>query len=196
VRRVLRGCDADRRREVSPGPGAVILDAMFKACPECGGEFQSWVARCPDCDVALVITSGASPSARPAPRMLPHASELVCIERGDPWHLRELAERLQEQGVSCRIDVHPQTGRSQAPAQGGAGARGTQFGLYVRAEDAALAQQLRSDHLAAVVPDAHAPSFEPGAALSECPACGEPLAEGAARCASCELEFPEQGADG
>jgi hypothetical protein len=51
-------------------------------------------------------------------------------------------------------------------------------------------------HLAAVVPDAQALAGEPGAALSECPACGEPLAEGAASCASCGLEFPEAGADG
>ena len=165
---------------------------MFKTCPACGGEFQSWVARCPDCDVALVIASGEAPPAPPTPRELPHARELRCIERGDPWHLRELAERLQEQGVSCRIDVYPPEGQIRPPAQRGAGTSGTQFGLYVQAEDAALAQQLRSQHLAQVVPDAHALAAEAGAALTECPACGEPLAEGAASCASCGLEFPDQ----
>src|SRR5512145_1555790 len=134
-------------------PEAVILDAMFKACPECGGEFQGWVTRCPDCDVALVIASGDAPPVRPAPRELPHASALVCIERGDPWHLRELAERLQEQGVSCRIDVFPPEGRIRPPAQRG-GTSGTQFGLYVSAADLPLAQRLRGEHLAEVVPDA------------------------------------------
>lgn len=166
---------------------------MFKTCPECGGEFQAWVARCPDCDVALVVASGEV--ARPAPRELPHASELVCVDRGDPWHLRELAERFQQQGVSCRIDVYPPDAAIRPPTQRGAGV-GTQFGLYVRAEDVALAQQLRAEHLKVVVPDAHALSGEAGAALSDCPACGEPLDEGAARCASCGLEFPEHGTDG
>jgi hypothetical protein len=66
----------------------------------------------------------------------------------------------------------------------------------VRAEEVALAQQLRAEHLKVVVPDAHALSGEAGAALSDCPACGEPLDEGAASCASCGLEFPEHGTDG
>jgi hypothetical protein len=176
------------------GRGAVILGAMFKTCPECGGEFQAWVTRCPDCDVALVIASGEV--ARPAPRELPHASELVCVERGDPWHLRELAERLQQQGLSCRIDVYPPDSAIRPPARRGAGTSGAQFGLYVRAEDVALAQQLRSEHLKRVVPDAHALSGEAGGVLSDCPACGAPLEETAVSCASCGLEFPEQGADG
>lgn len=167
---------------------------MFKTCPECGGEFQAWVTRCPDCDVALAIASGEV-VARPARRELPHASELVCVDRGDPWHLRELAERFQQQGVSCRIDVYPPDAAIQPPARRGTGASATQFGLYVRPEDVALAQQLRAEHLKRVVPDAHALSGEAGGALSDCPACGEPLAEGAASCASCGLEFPEHGTD-
>jgi hypothetical protein len=169
---------------------------MFKTCPECGGEFQAWVTRCPDCDVALVIAG--EEVARPAPRELPHAGELVCVERGDPWHLRELAERLQQQGISCRIDVYPPDAAIRPPARRAAGTSttGTQFGLYVRAEDVALAQQLRSEHLAEVVPGAQALAGEVGGVLSDCPACGTPLAEGAGSCASCGLEFPEQGGDG
>ena len=167
---------------------------MFKTCPGCRGEFQAWVTRCPDCDVTLVIAVGEV--ARPVTRELPRASELVCVERGDPWHLRELAERLQQQGVSCRIDVYPPDAPIRPPARRGSAAAGTQFGLYVRSEDLALAQQIRTEHLQRVVPDAHTVSGEANAVLADCPACGAPLEEGAASCASCGLEFPELGADG
>ena len=166
---------------------------MFKTCPECGGEFQAWVTRCPDCDVALVIASGEV--APTVTRELPHARELVCVERGDPWHLREIAERLQQQGVSCRIDVYPPDAPIQPPARRGSAAGASRFGLYVCAEDLALAQQIRSEHLQRVVPDAAAPVVEAGAVLADCPACGTPLGEGAVSCASCGLEFPELGTD-
>jgi hypothetical protein len=166
---------------------------MFKTCPQCGGEFQAWVASCPDCDVALVIASGEV--VRPVAQELPRASELVVVERGDPWQLRELAERFQREGLSCRIDVHPPDAAIRPPARRGSPAGGIRFGLYVRAEDVALAQQIRSEHLESIVPDAHAVSGEPGAALADCPACAAPLGEGASSCASCGLEFPELGGD-
>ena len=168
---------------------------MFKTCPECGGEFQAWVTRCPDCDAALVDASEAA-VARPARRGLPHASELVCVQRGDPRELRGLAEQLQQKGLSSRIDVHPPDAAIRPPRARGSGVTGTQFGLYVRAEDVALARQIQGEHLKQVVPDAHALSPESDAVLSDCPACGASLAEGATSCASCDLEFPEQGDDG
>ena len=166
---------------------------MFKTCPECGGEFQAWVVNCPDCEVPLGFASGEV--VRPVAQELPRASELVPVERGDPWQLRELAERFQQQGLSCRIDVYPPDAAIRPPARRGSPSGGSRFGLYVRPEDVALAQQIRSEHLKSIVPDAHVLSGEPGAALLDCPACGEALAEGASSCASCGLEFPELGAD-
>jgi hypothetical protein len=166
---------------------------VFKTCPECGGEFQEWVERCPDCAVAL--STGPLEAARQKPaRELPPARELTCIERGEPWHLRELAERLQQQGLSCRIDVYPPDAPIRAPARRG-GSVTARFGLYVRPDDLALAQQIRSEHLQRVVPEAPAPAGETGAVLADCPACGARLAEGDASCASCGLEFPELGAE-
>jgi hypothetical protein len=143
--------------------------------------------------VALVEGAVAVPPPL-APEELPPARELVCVERGDPWHLRELAEALQERGISCRIDVHPPDAAIRPPARRGAPTQ-TRFGLYVRAGDQAQAAQVRGEHLERAVPDAAGLDGEPGALLSDCPACGAPLAEGAASCASCGLEFPELSAE-
>jgi hypothetical protein len=166
---------------------------VFKSCPTCGGEFQLWVSVCPDCQVALV-EGPVTVAVSPPPQELPPARELVCLERGDPWHLRELAEALQERGISCRIDVHPPDAAIRPPARRGAPTQ-TRFGLYVRAGDQAQAAEVRGEHLERAVPDAAGLGGEPGALLADCPACGSPLAEGAASCASCGLEFPELNAE-
>ncbi len=164
---------------------------MFKYCPECNGEFQQWALRCPDCGVALEIASDGAPAVPPAARVLPPASELVCVERGEPWRLHELAEQLQAQGISCRIDASARPAAARPP-RGGASSH---FGLFVLGADLDAARRVRSEHLKRVVPDAAALTGEPGALLNDCPACGATLEEGAASCASCGLEFPELGAD-
>jgi len=174
------------------GPRGAILPAVFKTCPRCGGEFQAWVVDCPDCGVALVTDAGAV-VRRPA-EPLPPASELVPVERGDPWQLRELAQRFQQEGLSCRIDVYPPDAPRRPPARG-APAGGTRFAVYVREVDVPRAEWIRSEHSKTSVPDGPASPTAPGTALAACPACGEPLAEGASGCASCGLEFPELGAD-
>jgi len=165
---------------------------MFKHCTKCKGEFQQWALRCPDCGVALEIASDEAAAGPPAERGLPPASELVCVERGDPWRLHELAEQLQAQGISCRIDPYARPAAARPP-RGGASSR--DFGLFVLVADLDAAQRVRTEHLKRVVPDAGALTGEPGAPLSDCPACGAALDEGAASCASCGLEFPELGAD-
>ena len=166
---------------------------MFKTCPACGSEFQAWVAQCPDCEVPLQLSSSEAPPVPPRFE-LPPARELVAFERGDPWHLREIAERLQQGGLSCRIDAYPPDAPIRAPARKRgpvAPGSGPSFALYVRHEDVGLAQQLRAEHLKESVPGAEALAVETGAVLSDCPACGEALSEGATSCASCGLEFPE-----
>jgi hypothetical protein len=165
---------------------------MFKNCPECGGEFQQWVERCPDCGVALV-SAGAFAPPEPS-RELPPASQLECVERGEPWSLRQLAGRLQQQGISCRIDAWPPDAAIRPPERRGAG-MGAHFGLYVLGADLAAARRVHAEQLAAVVPGADALAGAAAATLAECPACGEPLAETAASCAACGLEFPEAGSE-
>jgi hypothetical protein len=163
---------------------------MFKVCPSCAGEFQQWVMQCPDCGVPLQSGSpdGAPPQPAAHAEELPPAHALTCIERGDPRHLREVAERLQAAAISCRIDVHPPGEPIRPGTRRGAGVAST-FGLYVREEDVAAAAAVREQYLRASVPDAG--SAVVGAELSACPACGEALAEGANACGACGLEFPD-----
>jgi hypothetical protein len=168
---------------------------MFKVCPSCGGEFQHWVSACPDCAVPLEIggPGGGGAAVPPPAAEFPPASELTCLQRGDPYALHEIAERLQGAGISCRIDVHPPGEPIRAGARRGAGVANT-FGLYVRPEDAARAAAVREQHVRDSVPDAA--GAELGAELSACPACGEPLPDGAAACTACGLEFPDANQEG
>jgi hypothetical protein len=159
---------------------------VFKRCPECRVEFQQWVEQCPDCHVALVSSEAPLPQPEP-PRELPPAHELLCLERGDPSYLRQLAEQLQAEGVSCRINAYPPAGGAASAPRAGGGS----FGLYVLPEQASAAVALRNAHLESVVPDAAGLNEGAGAELADCPACGERLGEGAASCESCGLEFPE-----
>jgi hypothetical protein len=170
---------------------------MFKLCPSCGGEFQQWVTQCPDCAVPLQIggpDGGSVETAARAPaEELPPASELTCLRRGDPYALHEIAERLQQEGISCRIDVYPPGESIRLGARRGAGVA-TTFGLYVRPADAARAGAVRDQLVRESAPDAAGAGA--GVDLSACPACGEPLADAATACAACGLEFPDANQEG
>jgi hypothetical protein len=165
---------------------------MFKVCPSCRGEFQNWVARCPDCDVALELGADAPPP--PAADELPPARELTCIERGDPRALHEIAEHLQAEGLSCRIASYPPDEKIRLGGQRGTGVA-TIFGLYVRPGDAEAATRVRTRLVRETLPESVGHEVVAGTELSECPACGEPLAETARECAACGLAFPEAGSE-
>jgi uncharacterized protein (UPF0212 family) len=165
---------------------------MFKHCPDCRGEFQHWVTRCPDCGAALQLAGDAA--LPEAPRELPPARELACLERGDPRALHEIAERLQAAGISCRIDSYPPDEPIRPGARRGSGVA-TTFGLYVRPTDADEATRVRTQHLQRSLPEAALHDVATGAELSACPACGEPLAEAARECGACGLAFPEAGSE-
>ena len=122
------------------------------------------------------------------------AHELACIERGDPRALREIAERLQTAGISCRIDAYPPDEPIRLGGRRGSGVANT-FGLYVLPADAADAARVRTEHLQRSLPEAAGYQVAAGTELHECPACGEPLAEAAPDCAACGLEFPEAGSE-
>jgi hypothetical protein len=167
----------------------------YKGCPSCGGEFQSWVEMCPDCELPLQVGPVAPrPVAPPAPE-LPPARELHCLRTGDPWHLREISEALQEAGIAHRIDRQPaaEEGGAAAGRRTRGGGRAGTLGLFVRREDVAAAAQVEHDlHLGRT----HGPetvAHRPGDALEACPACGEALPRGASACGGCGLEFPEEG---
>ena len=126
--------------------------------------------------------------------VLPPAHELSCIERGDPRALREIAERFQTAGISCRIDGYPPDEPIRLGARRGSGVA-TSFGLYVLPADVEEAARLRTQHLQQSLPEAAGYAVAAGTELHECPACGEPLAEAARDCAACGLEFPEAGSE-
>jgi uncharacterized protein with PIN domain len=166
---------------------------MFKICPAGHGEFQQRVTHCPDCGAALRLATSAEPPVRAVP-VLPPAHELSCIERGDPRALREIAERFQTAGISCRIDGYPPDEPIRLGARRGSGVA-TSFGLYVLPADVEKAARLRTQHLQQSLPEAAGYAVAAGTELHECPACGEPLAEAARDCAACGLEFPEAGSE-
>lgn len=72
-------------------------------CPQCGAEFVSGVANCPDCEVALVTDVPLEPSSEPVewanaleagdPALLA-AAESLLIEAGIPFTKRN--EQLQD----------------------------------------------------------------------------------------------------
>ena len=115
------------------------------------------------------------------------------MRAGDTWHVRELAEVLQDAGISCRIDSF----RPDEPLVGGLlGAPGataprevTRLGVYVLPADEVEARRLERDLLLERMPGADdAAPHEHDA--EGCPACGTPLPPTAESCTECGLEFP------
>jgi predicted amidophosphoribosyltransferase len=156
---------------------------MFKHCPECGQEFQHWVTRCTDCDVALVLAAEPlAPAREPAP---PPPEDQVLLKLDEPWALQQLAEVLQQQGISSWIDAH--TPAAQQP-------REPRLGLSVRRRDLDAARAIAEEHVASGLPDLEGVDV-PRYDASACPACGEPTPEHAAACSACGLEFPEVDPD-
>ena len=160
---------------------------MFKQCPECGQEFQNWVTRCTDCDVALVLagseTLGAAAEPEPEPEWTeePVPDDCMLVKLDEPRGLHELAEALQEQGISSWIAAHT------VPDQA---ARGPRLGLAVRRADLDAARAIAHELVERSIPDLEGmdvPQYD----ASSCPACGEPTPENASACAECGLEFPE-----
>ena len=147
---------------------------MFKACPSCGEEYQSWVSRCPDCDVALDIAPGAAPSSPPPAAPAAELRDPVLLQAEGTWYLRALAEALADRDISCRIE-------KGSPA----------LSLFVSRGDLEAAREVAREFAESQLPALEA--GHPGHDASGCPACGEPLAAEAAACAACGLEFPEAG---
>jgi len=144
---------------------------LFKVCARCGQEYQSWATECSDCHAPLDLAPGET--LAPAARPVPAPEELVVLRLGEPRELRALAETLQAQGISSRIDAYAKA----------------RLGIYVGRADLEAARAIAEEFVARDLPDADAApiSHDPTA----CPACGEPTPEDAAACGACGLEFPE-----
>jgi hypothetical protein len=163
---------------------------MFKHCHDCGGEFQSWVDECPDCRVPLHSAPADAPTSGGSPEPIAPLENPVLLKVGEPWELRELAESLQEHGVSSQIDSYP-LGRSLKGA--GSRAQAARLGIYVAEADLAAVREFTEELTALARSEAGAEAVAHDA--DACPACGEPTPENAPSCASCGLEFPEVNAD-
>src|SRR5688572_20832855 len=158
---------------------------MFKHCPECGQEYQQWVTRCADCDVALVLAGSEPLAARerePDRSPEPPPDDRALVKVDDPGPLHELAEVLQEQGISSWVEAHT------LPAQQARG--GPRLGLSVRRADLDAARTIAEELMASSLHDLEGVEL-PEYDASSCPACGEPTPENAAACGACGLEFPE-----
>lgn len=130
---------------------------------------------------------------------LPPARELACVDTGDAWHVRGLAEALVAGGVSCRIDSYPPDSPLSGPgfsARRGFSGATTRLGVYVLPGELDAARRLQGEHQRSRMPGAD--ELAAGEHGDEaCPACGTPLAASATECAECGLEFPAaEGAEG
>jgi hypothetical protein len=165
-------------------------DPREKYCPQCGAAHQAWATRCADCDCDLVAEP-PSPEIAPASE-LPPARELACLGTGDAWHVRDVAEALQEAGLSCRIDSHPPDAPLAGPgfsARRGFSGETTKLGVYVLPDQLERARRVEHAHRLSRIPGASETAAAPHDEEA-CPACGVPLAPAAAECAECGLEFP------
>jgi hypothetical protein len=89
-----------------------------------------------------------------------------------------LAQVLEEEGVPHRV-----TSADEKRSTDG------MWAVYVPFTELARAQEIDRDVMLDLFPDLP-DDFDPAALdTSQCPACGEPAAEGATSCASCGLAF-------
>jgi len=167
---------------------------MFKNCPSCGGEFVAHVSECPDCRVALVHPEqlAAARSQIDSGERGSTLENAALLRHGTTMQLRELAEALAAAGIACGIDTDPPgaaiKGSARVSRMGNFG-QDVQLAVYVAAGDYGAANAIADQWLARTAPGAEL--AQPAGELAQCPACGERIAEGAASCASCGLEFPE-----
>jgi hypothetical protein len=166
---------------------------MFKTCPSCGQEFQSWATECSDCHVPLRLGGEPlAPEPEPEPRPFAALEDLVMVKLGEPWELRALAESLSERGIPSQIDAYP-LGSSIAGSRAGSRGAPARLGIYVSRADLDAVRAYAAEFAASELVNAGAADL--AADPNVCPACGEPTPANAAACGSCGLEFPEIDVD-
>jgi len=171
------------------------MNLPFKVCPECGVEHVHSALVCSDCQVALVLASEVGEAPPPAP--LPSAAELTRVAVGSPWEMERLALELQQAGISSRVDApSPGAPASRSLANTAPRGSGARLALYVLPDDAepaaAVIRGLLLEDPSGEAGPARLGEAGPareGEAREACPACGAPIAAGAAECADCGLAF-------
>jgi RNA polymerase subunit RPABC4/transcription elongation factor Spt4 len=164
-----------------------VLEADYKVCPRCGGEFRSEIERCADCGVDLVRPGvlqqaekeeetipekpvvDALPFPDPPRHEIPPSDELVCLLCGPFLYLSGLSAALDDAGIGHRLERGPYE-RSI-----------NQACLYLHPENCAAAERVWGE-------DATAKKlgFADG---QTCEACGASLPEKATACPNCDLRF-------
>lgn len=151
-----------------------------RVCPLCGEEYLATVERCAECDVALV----AADELAPTPELeLPAVDGLVRLRVENPVWIRNLAARLEEEGIPSRVELVGET-----PA---ARRQGAPCALFVRPEDAERARRIDEQLLRRQLPDLPEDADTDWREADGCPACGAPVAPDAAECPDCGLGFVE-----
>jgi len=132
---------------------------------------------CTDCNLPLELPPGEALAGDERARGAIRDAVALSFDRAGA--LVELAEALQQRGISSEIGPH---------------ARGNErLAIYVGRDDYEAARAVAEERITRSMPEVlEAPDYGPGT----CPACGEPTPEHAAACASCGLEFPEIPGDG
>lgn len=172
------------------GPGAcyragVSSSPQFKVCPECRVEYRLSAEVCADCRVPLVHAEALA--AEESIEDFPPADQLACVRVAPRAWIEALSMGLQQQGVTLRVE---RARAEDAPDGQRADIFGDVeqlFGLYVRSEKLALAQELDASIAALLVPEDSAPLEE--GEVDACPACGDALSADALECPGCGLGF-------
>ena len=120
--------------------------------------------------------SDGDPDERPPLEEIAQGEEVVLVRRAQLDWIHALAERLAELRIPRHVNPLDQRRATDST-----------WGLYVRPADHARAQAADREVMLELMPDLPE-DFDPSALdTSRCPACGEPVLEGAAECAGCGL---------
>jgi len=107
---------------------------------------------------------------------IPPGEQLQLVRSAQLDWIHALAERLAELGIPRQVNPIDERRATDST-----------WGLYVRPTDHARALVVDREVMIELMPDIPE-DFDPSALdTSQCPACGEPVAEGSSECAGCGL---------
>jgi hypothetical protein len=108
-------------------------------CPKCKAEYRGDIARCPDCDEALVAKS--EPSKEPGPD-----GPALAWRGNDPVSFSRALAALRDHKIqSYQIDEHDQLSHFAAYRPS--------YGIFVRREDVSRAEKIIRETFAGLAPD-------------------------------------------
>jgi Putative prokaryotic signal transducing protein len=109
-------------------------------CPKCKAEYRGDIARCPDCDEALVA------KLEPAKSLALPDGPALAWRGNDPVAFSRALAALRENNIQThQIDDHNQLSHI--------GAYRPSYGIFVRREDVSRAEKVIREAFAGLVPD-------------------------------------------